>query len=257
MKSLWTALLSSSLLFSVSTGFADEHEEDNNVAAPVEMFACSYNEGKGPKDLDAAIKKFNSWGDKNGVDNYSAWTLVPFYAGPSQEFDLLWLGGSPKAKALGALQDSWLASGGDGQAAFDKVMTCDMHSAFAALQMKAPPKRENPSNVVISFSDCNPVGDTTFDDLYTPIMEWGKYRASHGSTAGMWVFFPAFGGGGEKFAFKWVTAYQNLEELGADWDQYSEKGWQKVNELFTGKLQCDSSRSYLATNHRMAKSASE
>jgi len=40
--------------------------------------------------------------------------------------------------------------------------------------------------------------------------------------------------------------------MGADWDQFSQSGWEKAGELSAGKLQCDSSRSYLATNRSMA-----
>ncbi len=116
--------------------------------------------------------------------------------------------------------------------------------------MKEPPERKNPSSVVISFSDCNTAEGTTFDDLYMPMIEWGKYMGEHGSTAGMWVFFPTYGGGGEEFDFKCVDAFQNLEDLGADWDHMNESGWKKANELFAGKVHCDSSRSYIATNRR-------
>ena len=119
--------------------------------------------------------------------------------------------------------------------------------------MQTPPKRDNPSNIVVSFTDCNTADDASFDDLYEPIIEFGKYQAGRGSTAGMWVFFPSYGGGGEDFEFKLVAAYQNPEDLGADRDRYSVDGWQKANELFAGKLKCDSSRSYLAANRRMAE----
>lgn len=257
MKKFLTVLVSGGLFLSAGIVFADEHEGDADVATPVEMFACKYNDGKGPADLDPVIKKFNAWADKQGVDDYSAWTLVPYYASPEQDFDELWLGASPNAMALGRTQDSWLAGGGKVQAAFDEVLTCDTHAAYAVLQMKEPPKRDNPSNIVISFSDCNTAEGTTFDDMYMPLIEWGKYKGENGSTGGMWVFFPSFGGGGEDFEFKWVTAYQNLEDMGADWDQFSEGGWQKANELFAGKLHCDSSRSYLATNRRMAEDDDE
>ena len=255
MKKLQTALVSGCLLLSAGIGIADEHEgqaDEANVAVPVEMFACKYNEGKGPADLDAATRKWNAWADKNGVDDYSAWTLVPYYSGPDQDFDVLWLGGSDNAKTLGRVQDTWLATGSKEAEGFAEVVSCDTHAAYAVLRMKKPPKRENPSNIVISFSDCSTAEDVTFDDLYMPIIEWGKYKGEHGSTAGMWVFFPSYGGGGEDFDFKWVTAHQNLEDMGADWDQFSESGWKKAGELFAGKLQCDSSRSYLATNRRMA-----
>jgi len=255
MKRLITALVSCGLMLSAGIGIADEHEgeaDEANVATPVEMFACKYNEGKGPADLDAATKKWNAWADKSGVDDYSAWTLVPYYSGPDQDFDVIWLGGSDNAKTLGRVQDAWLATGSREAEGFAEVVSCDVHAAYAVLRMKKPPKRDNPSNILISFSDCNTAEGTSFDDLYMPIIEWGKYKAENGSTAGMWVFFPSFGGGGEEFDFKWVTAHQNLEDMGADWDQFSQSGWEKANELFAGKLHCDSTRSYLATNRRMA-----
>ena len=114
MKRLLTALASCTLLLLAGIGIADEHEgeaEEANVATPLEMFACTYNEGKGPADLDAATKKWNAWADKKGVDDYSAWTLVPYYSGPEQDFDVLWLGGSENAKTMGRVQDTWLATG--------------------------------------------------------------------------------------------------------------------------------------------------
>ena len=260
MKKLMTALVAGSLALSAGAVLADSHEgeaEEPNVAAPVETFACRYNEGKGPADLDKAVNKFNAWADKNGIEDYSAWTLVPYYFSPNQEFDVLWLGASPKARTLGRIQDTWLATGGKEQEAFNDVISCDGHGSMAALQMKAPPERDDPSRLVVTFSDCNISEGATFDDLYNPLMEWGKYMGEHGSKAGMWVFFSAYGGGGEEFDFKWVSAHQNLEDMGADWDHYSESGWQKGNELFVGKLECDSSRAYIATTRRMGKSADE
>ena len=260
MKKCLMLLASGGLFLFATISIADEHEgeaEEANVASPVEMFACKYNKGKGPADLDAAVKKFNAWGDKQGIDDYSAWTLVPYYAGPEQDFDVLWLGGSKKAKSLGRVQDAWLATGAKEQEGFTEVITCDTHGAYSALQMNAPPKRDKPSNVVISFSDCNAADGVVFGDLYLPLIEWGKYMSEHGSTAGQWVFFSTYGGGGEEFDFKYVESFQNLEELGADWDHLNESGWQKVDELFAGKLRCDSSRSYLATSRRMAKTEDE
>lgn len=260
MKKFLTVLVSGGLLLSVGIGIADEHEgeaEEANVAVPVEMFACKFNEGKGPADMKPVYKKFNAWADKQGIDDYTAWSLAPYYATPEQDFDQIWLGVSPKAKALGRAQDSWLATGGKVQEAFDEVNTCDVHAAYSALKIKSPPERDNPSNIFISFSDCNMTDGTSFDDLYNPLIEWGKYAAENGSTAGMWVFFPVHGGGGESFDFKFVAAWQNLEDRGADWDSYSESGWQKANELFAGKVECDSSRGYLASSVRMAEDDEE
>ena len=249
------------LLLSLSLAFADEHEGDMqegemqeaNVARPVEAFACRFNEGMGPDDLDPVIKKFNAWADKQKVTDYWAWTLTPYYFGPDQEFDILWFGASPKAKTLGRIQDNWLATGGKVQEGFNEVITCDTHGNWAALELKESPKRADPSRGVVSFSDCTMANGTTMEDLYPALAEWSEYITEQGSTAGMWMFFAAYGGGGEKFDFKWVQSWQNLEELGADWDRYSESGWRKADELFEGKLDCDASRAYISTTRRMAE----
>lgn len=255
MKRLLGGLLACGALLFVGSSFADQHEgekEEPNVAAPMEMYACNYNEGKGPADLDKATKDFNAWADKQKVTDYSAWTLVPYYFGDEQDFDVLWFGAAAKAAVLGRIQDTWLATGAKEAEGFADVMTCGTHAAYGVLTMKKPPKREDSSKLMVTFSDCKMSDGVTFDDLYMPMIEWGKYREEHGSKAGHWVFFPSFGGGQEKFDFKWATAYENLEDLGADWDQVNEGGWQKVNELFRGKVRCDSSRTYIATSRRQA-----
>ena len=139
MKKLIAALVAGGLYASAGISVADQHEgeaEEPNVASPIEMFACKYNDGKGPDDLDKATRKFNAWADKQGIDDYSAWTLVPYYFSPNQEFDVLWLGASSKAKALGRTQDLWLATGEDEQDGFAEVITCDTHASYAVLQMK-------------------------------------------------------------------------------------------------------------------------
>ncbi len=254
------ALLVGSLLVSFDIALADQHENEGgsaNVATPIELFACKMNEGKNAKDLQPVYKQFNAWADNAGLDDYTAWQLVPYYASAEQDFDMVWLGASASAKSMGKAQDNWLRTGSNIQQGFDRVQTCDNHSLFASLQIKKPPKREDPSNIVVAFTDCNMSEGVSFDDMYEPLMAWGQYKEEHGSTAGMWVLFPSYGGGGEEFDFKFVSAHQNLEDQGADWDQYSESGWQKAGELFGGKLQCDSARIYLASNIRMAKQNDE
>ena len=256
MKSILSAIVSVGLVLGFGSVFADSHESDEgeaNVAYPMEMFACTYMDGKGPADLDAATKNWNAWADKKGINDYSAWTLVPYYFSDEQNFDVLWFGAADKAAALGRVQDSWIATGAKEAEGFGKVIDCGTHAAYSVLTMKQPPARDGDSgDLVVTFSDCNMADGLVFGDLYMPIIEWGKYKGENESKAGSWVFFPSFGGGKETFDFKWVAAYENLEDLGADWDQFNESGWQKANELFEGKLSCDSSRTYLATSRRQA-----
>jgi hypothetical protein len=261
MKSILSVIVSGGLVLGCGSVLADNHEgaeEEANVAYPMEMFACTYNDGKGPADLDAATKAWNAWADKKGITDYSAWTLVPYYFSDEQDFDVLWFGSADKAATLGRVQDSWIATGAKEAEGFAKVISCGTHAAYSVLMTKQPPKRDGDSgDLVVSFSDCNTADGVTIDDLYNPIIEWGKYKGENGSKGGHWVFFPSFGGGKETFDFKWVTAYENLEDLGADWDQMNESGWQKANELFQGRLSCDSSRTYLATSVRQAANSDD
>lgn len=256
MRKIFCLIFAGSTLLFSGLSLADSHEgeeEEANVAAPMEMYACRYNDGKGPADLDAATKDFNKWADKQNITDYSAWTLVPYYFSAEQEFDVLWFGAADKAAALGRVQGSWLATGTKEAEGFADVMTCDTHAAYSVLMLKQPPERDG-DNLVVTFSDCNTSDGVTFDDLYMPMIEWGKYREEHGSKAGHWVFFPSYGGGQETFDFKWVAAFESLEDLGADWDHMNESGWKKANELFQGKVSCDSSRAYMATSRRQASS---
>lgn len=240
---------------------ADEHEggeeKEGSGISPVETFACSYKEGKGWDDLKGAIDGWNKWADGQGVEDYAAWVLQPYYSGPEQDFDVFWLGGSPTAKSLGATQDLWLATGSEAMKGFNDAIDCSGHGNFAVWQVKAPPKRENPGKIVISFSDCQMGDGMSWSDAAPALAEWGKYRESHGSTSGMWVFFPAYGGGGEEFDFKFVSAWQNLEDQGVDYDQYGAEGWRKAGEIFAGKFECDSSRVYLAMRVREATASSD
>ena len=234
MKRSIVLMLSGCLVFFAGVGVlhADEHEAEGggDPANPVEIFACNFNDGMGPADLEAPIKKFNSFADKRGWNEYSAWTLMKYYAGAAQEFDFLWVGVSPSATVLGRMQDQWLAEGSKVQAAFDEVSPCVAHANFASLTMQQPPERTL-DNLVVSFSDCNMGEGMLFGDVYPALDEWAKYRKEHGSKAGMWVWFPAYGDGEAAFDFKLITAYGNLEEQGEDWDQYSAEGWEKASRF--------------------------
>ncbi len=92
-------------------------------------------------------------------------------------------------------------------------------------------------------------GKSFDDDVAPAIRAWAEFRTETGSEAGHWMLFPAYGGGGEEFDFKWVVSHLNHEAQGADWDAYDPE---LDVELFDGVLDCDSSRVYNATNRRRA-----
>jgi hypothetical protein len=255
MYRLLLTLLSGGLVFAGGLNTAVAQDDDAGAAA-VEIYTCSYVDGKDAADLDKVIAKWNKWADGQGLADYSAWTMTPFYSSPEQDFDVIWLGVTATGKGMGAVQDMWLTKSGTLGEEFDSVTPCDAHSMFAAVQFKAPPKREDPSNIILGFSDCTVGDDYHFSTDVAPALKaWAEYRTEQGSTAGMWAFFPVHGGGGEEFDFKFVVSHGNYTEQGVDFDNYDPA---KAREIFPyGLLDCDSSRSYVATNRRMAESDDE
>lgn len=72
-----------------------------------------------------------------------------------------------------------------------------------------------------------------------------------------WQLVPFYMGAEQDFDFKYVTAYDTMEDHSKDWDQYSRAGWKEAEELFPDLLSRDSSRVYAARNLRRAESDDE
>ena len=251
----WTAILLAIAVAVPAQMAADEHEGPS--AFPVEAYICNYVDGAGSAEFDAWVDSWNAWADEAGMTEYMAVTMVPFYHGPDQDFDFIWLGASPTAASLGRDQDMWLAQGGELQASLAEVVECSSHSNFASMEFKSPGDGPIPDSLVVGFSDCKMGEGVSFGDIAPAMAEWGAYRAEEGVGGGIWAFFPAFGGGGEEFDFKYVASAANLEALGVGWDQYASGGYAKAEELFADKLDCDSSRVYIATTRRRATPPAE
>lgn len=235
----------------VSTTHADNHSLE---VVPVELFTCNFHEGKGHDDLDAVIDKWNDWADKSRVDDYAAWTLTPYYFGPEQTFDIIWLGAGKNGVALGKAQDLYNAEDAGLHAAFNEVLSCDAHVNFASIAYKLPPKDKTPADSVLTFSDCKMKEGATFAELGAAMGQWAQHQADAGSDTPIWHWWPAYGGGGEGFDFKWLEAHASLADLGADYDAYGNGGGYVVrNRLLGHMLSCDSSRAYMAKNRRYAQ----
>jgi len=248
-KTLFFCFMTSLVLLS-GTG-AVIAQDKPMLVIPVELFACTYNDGQGPDDLDKVIKKWNAWADKTGVDAYSAWTLTPYYFSQEQEFDVIWLGAAKDAIALGKIQDSYLAEKDGLHDDFNEVVSCNAHLNFASLNYKALPKGETPANAVLTFSDCKNKKGTSYSALKAAMDEWTEHQVNAGSNAAIFHWYPAYGGGKEEYSFKWIEAYENLAELGADYERYGNGGGVVTsNRLFNHLIDCDSTRAYLAQSRR-------
>ena len=178
MKKLLLMLVTGGFVFAGGLNTAAAQDDDDDSAAAVEIYTCSYADGKGAADLDRVTAKWNKWADDQGLADYSAWTMTPFYSSAEQDFDVIWLGVTETGKGMGDVQDMWLTKSGTLGDEFDSVSPCDSHSMFAAVQFKAPPEREDPSSVILDFSDCTiGEGNHFSTDVAPALTAWGEYRA--------------------------------------------------------------------------------
>jgi len=253
MKKLYVASLVSCCVLMTGSGTILA-QDDNALVIPVELFTCNYNEGKGSADLDNAIAKWNSWADTTGMDDYSAWTLTPYYYGADQKFDVIWLGAAKNAVALGKAQDAYLNEDAGVRQAFAEVISCDAHANFASLNYKAPPSGASPGNSVITFSDCSYKEGASFAAMNESMAKWDQHLSDAGSNTSIFHWYPVYGGGGEEFSFKWIEAHENFAALGADYEVMGNgKGYELQGDLFDDLVDCDSTRAYVAQSRRFVQ----
>jgi len=253
MKKILISTFFTSLVVLAGSG-AVSAQDDGMLIIPVELFTCTYNSRQESDDLDKVIDKWNAWADRNGTDDYAAWTLTPYYFGPQQEFDMIWMGAGKTAAALGKAQDDYNANDEGLIDDFAEVLSCDAHNNFASVNYKAPPEGATPASSVLTFSDCKYKEGASFSAVSAAMAEWAQYLSDEGSPTGIWHWYPAYGGGGEEFDFKWLQAHENLESLGADFDRYGTGGGFVTRGRLLGHLiDCDSSRAYLAQSRRFVQ----
>ena len=210
----------------------------------VELYLCNYNKGKGSKDLDRAVDKWNKWTDENSKFSYSAWTLTAQFNSPSYTFDIAWLGAYQNGAEFGAGTQEFQDTGGAMQAEFDKALTCAEHTAVTTLNFKPPHAGWPSPTAVTAFSDCTLAEGKRLEDVLEVHRAWASHLTEKGSKAGMWAFFPAYGGDND-FDYKIVTTYPDYTAMGMDNNDYTNGGgWMKARELTEGVVNCDTPRVY-------------
>lgn len=237
-------------------GAAPGSAQDGPVFIPVEMYTCSFNDGKDADDLDDVVEKWTDWADEKGVDDYAAWTLTPYYFGPGANagFDVIWMGAGKNAVALGTRQHEYLANDAGLVEDFAEVLDCGSHANYASINYKAPPQGATPADSVITFSDCSFKEGASGSSVGSAMAQWSQHLTDQGSSTGIFHWYPAFGGGGEDFDFKWLQAHESLVTLGADYDNFSTGGgYAKYQQLFNHQVSCDTARVYMAKSRRFVQ----
>lgn len=251
MKKTLYALLASAILTILGTGSAFAQGAPPWVIVPADVWACSYNERQDAGDLDGWVARWNAWADGRGMDYYAAWMLTPSYYGPNQEFDFLWLGVSTNGHTLGQGTDEFARDAGDLNDDLWEIISCDAHTNFASAAYRLPEGMDNTDTGVLTVADCSRHDGANQAAVDRAMRLWADAIDEAGSRAAMYHWYPVFGGGGETFDFKWVEAYQNYADLGADYERMGNgmlfARWQ---QLFDHLIECDSARVYNVQNRR-------
>ena len=237
-------------MFFTGVAAAQEEAKGGPNFAPVEIYVCNFNEGKGQADLDKVIVSWNKWMDTTGKEPYSAWIYTADYNSPAYSFDVAWLGAWPDGNAMGRLTDTYMTSGGGVAKQFDEVITCAAHSNWASVKMREGGVSEVRKNAVMQFSDCTLGEGSSLPTSMEAMRNMNAYQAEQGSVASQWIFFPVFGADTD-YHFKTVTVHPNNAALGADYERYGNGGgFMKAAEIIGDKFKCGNSRVYRSTKVR-------
>jgi hypothetical protein len=260
MKTRWTSVALAVLCLAAlptAVAVAESQEEAEAEAEapagpsfrPIEIYACNFNEGQTMADLMEVTAAWNAWMDEEGRTGYWASLLVPMYHSTEITFDIGWVGGWESGAAMAESTEFWINNGGEHQAAFQRVVDCNIHTNFAVLTVQPNPNPFQPGPV--EFTDCTVEEGKQMSDAAGAVQQWAAHEGEKGITAGHFMLFPAFGESSDaEYSFKWVSVY-SYDAFGSAYDDFgSGGGWRKYGELFGDLMDCDSSRLYHATTVR-------
>lgn len=257
MKKLVLAAVSAALSMLCATSAVAQDDaprfELPSKVVPVEIWACSYRDGQGPADLDAAVAGWSAYMDDNGVDDYAAWTLTKWAYGPEQEFDFLWLGAWADGNAMGTGTNMFMETGEEHFANFMRVSDCGTHIVAGSINYKAV-AGGTPQNAILTFANCNIAEGATYPEIAVAVRQWSSILTDAGSQAAIFHWFPSYGGGGDSPDFQSLIAYPNYAELGADFERFTNgEMFRQRNQLFSDLVDCDTRRVYNAQVRRAAQ----
>ena len=213
-------------------------------AVPLELYACSWQEGKGMADLEKVNTQFNKWAKKNDA-GYSAWTITPQFRSSDQPFGVGWIGAWKDGASMGAGLQAFRDSGRDVGMAFGEVVDCsDSHGLFSSVPLSMP-SGEPSKTPLVQFSSCSMKDGKTAQDAHNAHKAFSDYMIKNNSMAASWILWPTLGAGDIDFEYYAVSAYASYAQLGKAFETYAnDGGWQKAQDVMFSVVECDEPRLY-------------
>lgn len=241
-------LLLSSLFFTSSLVSADHHAPSPFM--PVEIYGCSYKEGKGLDDFLAVGKKWSKWADKVIPDSGFAAVLTPYlYDSRNHVSDVYWMNISSGFERMGGAMDDWVAKGAKFQAQFDEVCSTNNHTLFVGQGIQRPKGDAGPG--MMSIQLCMSKEGMTPEKMFAADAEMRKQQSEMGTEGGMMRWFPFAGMAREfDFDFLMINAASSMKQVGKNMDIYL-KNMAQSSDPYGDISECASSEMFSVTPVRV------
>ena len=115
---------------------ADDHASAEQ--RPVEIWTCSFNDGKSTKDLDAWYKDFNAFADSMTNSGFSSYMWVPNFVSDLDRADVVLTFGFPSLTAMGQTMDEFFGSEGGSAlfATYEDILDCSAREIWQVSQRR-------------------------------------------------------------------------------------------------------------------------
>lgn len=225
-------------------GMGPSFAQDEGVPQfrPVELWACSYRDGKDESDFDDVLEDLV---EAVGDDVYAAFRLAPVFRGPDQAFDFIYLGVWESGASMGSDMAGYAETMGDVNEAWDETVDCPASIMFASLRIQDDAGDDGPGNFMLTVSDCSLGHGMSNGQALGALTRFNDYRVANGSTVGTIVWFPVYGGGGADFNFKLAHVYSGAQHFGDSFQWFVDNQAYLVQEdMMSGVVSCDVPRVY-------------
>ncbi len=243
MKRIILATIATAFVFFMGTS-ATLAQDGPPQFRPVEMWACSFRDGKDQEDMNDAYEYF---AEEPGPAKYAAFQLNPFMVGNRTEnFDFIYVGVWESGSEMGSHMTTYVGADSDANEAWDDTVDCTS-LMFASTRIQGPSQNDN-GDFVLTISDCNVEHNNSSDQAVGAISRFNDYRVANGVDIGTIVWFPVYGGGNAEFDFKLVNVFTGTQHLGDSFSWYADsQAFNVEGPMMRGVVDCDEARLYTGT----------
>ena len=238
MKKIIGLLLTGAVALLSVLGVAADHHARPNTAA-LEIYGCSYAEGRDSDDLLKVAEQWDAWADSNFSVAYRGYIMSPAAANKADfGFDTIWLGITKDHHSMGVINDEWMGSGGKLATKFDAVAPCDWHAYATSVDVR--PMADAGGAGFLTVWSCEFNDGKGFADLAVADKKWNAHLDEVDMPGGIYRWLPGAGWPRASTAdFVDVYLTTSLADRGKAVDMMNAGTGQVLNATYGDIVQCD------------------